>query len=242
MKIFLAGAAGAVGKRLVPLLLDAGHHVVGTTRSTTKADALRTAGVVPIVVDVFDAPALSRAVSAARPDIVVHQLTDLPLGLDPARMVEGTQRNARMRREGTRNLVAAALAAGARRLVAQSIAWMYAPGPEPHGEDDPLDVHPEGIRAVTADGVATLERLTVASPPIDGIVLRYGHLYGPGTGTDTAETPSLHVDAAAAAALLAIEKAKPGIYNIAEPSGYLSTEKAQRELGFDPSFRLDADR
>jgi nucleoside-diphosphate-sugar epimerase len=96
MKIFLAGAAGD------------GHHVVGTTRSATKADALRAAGVEPIVVDVFDALALSRAVSAARPDIVVHQLTDLPPGLDPARMAEGTQRNARMRREGTRNLVAAA--------------------------------------------------------------------------------------------------------------------------------------
>src|SRR5262249_31205407 len=102
MKIFLAGAGGAIGKRLVPLLLDAGHQVVGTTRSTTKADALRAAGVEPVVVDVFDAPALSRAVSAARPDIVVHQLTDLPPGLDPARMVEGTCRNARMRREGTR--------------------------------------------------------------------------------------------------------------------------------------------
>jgi len=112
MKIFLAGAAGAIGKRLVPLLLDAGHRVVGTTRSPTKADALHAVGVEPVVVDVFDAPALSRAVSAARPDIVVHQLTDLPPGLDPARMAEGTRRNARMRREGTQNLVTAALAAG----------------------------------------------------------------------------------------------------------------------------------
>src|SRR5262249_22492938 len=129
MKIFLAGAAGAVGKRLVPLLLDAGHRVVGTTRSTTQADALRTARVEPVVVDVFDAATLSRALSAARPDIVVHQLTDLPPGLDPDRMAEGTRRNARMRGEGTRNLVAATLAAGAHRLVAQSIAWMYAPGP-----------------------------------------------------------------------------------------------------------------
>jgi len=238
MKIFLAGAAGAIGKRLVPLLLDAGHHVVGTTRSTSKADALRIAGIEPVIVDVFDAPALSRAVSAARPDIVVHQLTDLPPGLDPARMAEGTRRNARMRREGTRNLVAAALAADVRRLVAQSIAWMYAPGPEPHAEDDPLDVHAAGTRAVTADGVATLERLTVASPPIDGVVLRYGHLYGPGTGADAAEMPSLHVDASASAALLAIEKARRGIYNIAEPNGYLSTDKARRELGFEPSFRL----
>jgi len=239
MRIFLAGAAGAIGKRLVPLLLDAGHHVVGTTRSTTKADALRAAGVEPVVVDVFDAPALSRAVCAARPDIVVHQLTDLPPGLDPARMAEGTRRNARMRREGTRNLVAAAQAAGVRRLVAQSIAWMYAPGPEPHGEDDPLDVHAAGTRGVAADGVATLERLTVA-PPIDGVVLRYGHLYGPGTCTDAAEIPSLHVDAAASAALLAIEKERSGIYNIAEPNRYLSTDKARRELRFDPSFRLTA--
>jgi nucleoside-diphosphate-sugar epimerase len=91
---------------------------------------------------------------------------------------------------------------------------------------------------MTADGVATLERLTVASPPIEGIVLRYGHLYGPGTGAEAGETPSLHVDAAAAAALLAIEKARRGIYNIAEPNAYLSTDKARRELGFDPSFRL----
>lgn len=238
MKIFLAGAAGAIGKRLVPLLLDARHQVVGTTRSTIKADALRAAGVEPVVVEVFDAPALSRAVAAARPDIVVHQLTDLPPALDPARMAEGTRRNARMRREGSRNLVAAALAANVHRLVAQSIAWMYAPGPEPHSEDDPLDVHAAGARAVTADGVATLERLTVASPPIAGVVLRYGHLYGPGTGTDAGAIPSLHVDAAAAAALLAIERARHGIYNIAEPSQYLSIEKAQRELGFDPSFRL----
>jgi nucleoside-diphosphate-sugar epimerase len=238
MKIFLAGAAGAIGKRLVPLLLDAGHNVVGTTRSATKAEALRAAGVEPVVVDVFDAPALSSAVAIARPDIVVHQLTDLPPGLDPTRMADGTRRNAHMRREGTRNLVAAALAAGTRRLVAQSIAWMYAPGPEPHGEGDPLDVHAPGTRALTADGVATLERLSTASPPIEGVVLRYGHLYGPGTGTDTAEIPSLHVDAAAAAALLAIEKARRGIYNIAEPNQYLSTDKARRDLGFDPSFRL----
>jgi nucleoside-diphosphate-sugar epimerase len=93
---------------------------------------------------------------------------------------------------------------------------------------------------VTVDGVATLERLTVASPPIDGVVLRYGHLYGPGTGAAAAEIPSLHVDAAVLAALLAIEKAGRGIYNIVEPSRYLSTDKARRELGFDPSFRLTA--
>ena len=94
---------------------------------------------------------------------------------------------------------------------------------------------------ITAEGVATLERLAVASPPIEGVVLRYGHLYGPGTGAAAAgEAPSLHVDAAASAALLAIEKAHGGIYNVAEPNGYLSTENARRVLGFDPSFRLSS--
>lgn len=225
MRIFLAGATGAIGKRLVPLLVDAAYDVVGTTRSTSKAEALRAAGVEPVVVDVFDAPALSRVVCAACPDIVVHQLTDLPRGLDPSQMAEGTRRNTRLRREGTRNLIAAALAAGVPRLVAQSIAWMYAPGPEPHSEDDPLDVNATGTRAVTVEGVATLERLTVASPPIDGVVLRYGHLYGPGSGADAAVVPSVHVDAAASAALLAIEKARRGIYNIADPNGYLSIDK-----------------
>jgi len=240
MKIFLAGATGAIGRRLVPLLLNARHYVIGTTRSITKVDGLRAAGVDPVVVDAFDAQGLSAAVFEARPDIIVHQLTDLPPGLDPSQMTEGTQRNARMRSQGTQNLVEAALGAGVRRLVAQSIAWMYALGKEPHSEDDLLDIDARGTRAITVAGVTTLERLTLLSPPIDGVVLRYGHLYGPGTGTNTADAPALHVDAAAWAAVLAIEKARHGIYNIAEPSEFLSTEKARRELGFDASVRLNA--
>jgi len=240
MKIFLAGATGAIGRRLVPLLLAAGHEVIGTTRAQSKAGALRAAGVQPLVIDVFDAPALSREVKAAQPDILVHQVTDLPPGLDPSRMAEASQRNAHMRKEGTRNLVSAALQAGVRRLVAQSIAWVYAPGSEPHGEDDPLDVRAEGGRAITVDGVVTLERLALSSPPLVGTVLRYGHLYGPGTGaTSIPESPSLHVDAAASAALLAIEKECTGIYNIADQNGYLSTAKARRDLGFDALFRLE---
>ena len=241
MRIFLAGAAGAIGQRLVPLLLGAGHHVVGTTRSTSRADMLQAVGVEPIVLDIFDTARLTRAVSASRPDIVIHQLTDLPPGLDPSQMAEGTKRNARMRSEGTQRLVSATLSSGVCRLIAQSIAWMYAAGPQPHGEDDPLDVPATGTRAITVAGVVTLERLSISSPPIEGIVLRYGHLYGPNTGSDIAgEAPSVHVDAAASAALLAIEKARKGIFNIAEPNAYLSIDKARRELGFDPSFRMDA--
>ena len=169
-----------------------------------------------MAVDVFDASSLSRVVSAARPAVVVQQLTDLPPGLNPSQMEEGTRRNARMRREGTKNPVAATLQSGAHRIVAQSTAWMCAPGPEPHSEDDPLDIDAQGTRAITVGGVAALERLIVSSPPIEGVVLRYGHLYGPATGADAAgDIPSVHVDAAALAALLAIEKARPGVYNIA---------------------------
>lgn len=241
MKIFLAGATGAIGRRLVPLLVAAGYEVVGTTRSQSKAGELRAAGVQPLVVDVFDAPALSRAVEAAQPDVVVHQVTDLPPGLDPSRMAEATQRNAHIRKVGTGNLVSAALQAEVRRFIAQSIAWMYAPGGEPHSEDDPLDLDAKGGRAITVDGVVTLERLALSSTPLMGSVLRYGHLYGPGTGAASIpESPSLHVDAAASAALLVIEKERSGIYNIADPGDYLSTAKARRDLGFDAQFRLDA--
>ena len=119
-RIFLAGASGAIGRRLTPLLHSAGHYVCGSTRSKAKADALRSLGADPVVVDVFDATALSRAVASARPDVVIHQLTDLPKDLDPREMGAAIIRTARLRDEGTRNLVTAAIAAGARRLVAQA--------------------------------------------------------------------------------------------------------------------------
>ncbi|MGO8919519.1 MAG: NAD-dependent epimerase/dehydratase family protein [Stellaceae bacterium] len=236
--MLLAGATGAIGKRLAPLLLGAGYEVAGTTRSAAKAAALAAAGVSAIIVDVFDAAALARGLAGFRPEIVMHQLTDLPPGLDPARMAGAAARNARIRDEGTRHLVAAARDCGARRLIAQSIAWAYAPGPQPHGEDDPLDLAADGMRGVTVAGVAALERLALASPPLEGVVLRYGRLYGPGTGFDRpGGAAPLHVDAAAEAALLAIDRARPGIFNIAEADGSVATEKARRELGWDPGFR-----
>ncbi|MET0706951.1 MAG: NAD-dependent epimerase/dehydratase family protein, partial [Tardiphaga sp.] len=112
-RIFLAGASGAIGSRLTPLLHGAGHYVCGSTRSEANADALRALGADPVVVDVFDAPALSRAVASARPDVVIHQLTDLPKDLNPREMGAAIVRTARIRSEGTRNLVRAAIAAGA---------------------------------------------------------------------------------------------------------------------------------
>lgn len=238
-RIFLAGATGAIGQRLVPLLRAAGHDVAGTTRFKAKAAMLRALGAEPVVVDVFDAEALKQAVAAAKPDIIIHQLTDLPPGLDPAKMADALVRNARIRDEGTRNLVQAALAAGARRMIAQSIAWIYAPGDLPHRESDPLKVEADGSYNVSIAGVVALETQTLQSPPLDGIVLRYGQLYGPGTGRNAPQGDApVHVDAAAQAALLAIDHGAPGIYNIAEPNALVATDKARRDLGFDARFRL----
>jgi nucleoside-diphosphate-sugar epimerase len=236
MRIFLAGAAGVIGRNLVPLLCQAGMEVVGTTRSETKAEILQAQGATPVVVDVFDAAALTQAVVTARPDVVIHQLTDLPQSLDPDRMGPALERNARIRKEATPVLMRAAKAAGARRAIVQSVSFFYADGPLPHREDDPLDTTP--ARKVTADGLIALEHATLNTPGVEGIVLRYGRLYGPGTWTEVPQgTGPLHVDAAAYAALLAITKGTPGIYNIAEEDGTVSIEKAKRELGFDAAFR-----
>jgi nucleoside-diphosphate-sugar epimerase len=242
VKIFLAGATGVIGRRLISLLHAAGHAVTGSTRSADKARQLRAAGIEPVVVDVFDGDALRSAVVHARPDVVIHQLTDLPQVLDPARPPEVMMRNSRLRIEGTANLVAATLAAGARRLIVQSIAFAYADGPEPHAESDPLaSAQGDGPSAITARGVRALEEMTLNTPGIDGIVLRYGRLYGPGTWFDTVQGRGpLHVDAAAQAALLAVTRGNPGIYNIAEDDGALTVGKARKELGFDPTFRLPA--
>jgi nucleoside-diphosphate-sugar epimerase len=241
MRIFLAGASGAIGRRLTPLLLSAGHDVTGMTRSAGKAAELRARGAAVAIVDAFDARALRDAVVAARPDVVIHQLTDLPQVVDPASLGEALARNARLRIEGTPNLVAAAQAAGARRVIAQSIAFAYADGREPHVETDPL-VSAAGNQpgGVSVRGVRALEEAVLHAPAIEGIVLRYGRLYGPGTwNTPNARAP-LHVDAAAQAAVLALSRGAPGAYNIAEADGLVSIDKARNELGFDPAFRLPA--
>jgi uncharacterized protein YbjT (DUF2867 family) len=175
MRIFLAGATGVLGRRIVPLLVAGGHTVAGLTRSPEKADYLRSLGVTPIICDVFDAHALSAAVSSFAPEAVMHQLTDLPDRLD--QLADFGPRNDRMRTEGTRNLLAAARAAGAEHLIAQSIAWR----PAGRGE-----------------AVEELERQVLAEK---GVVVRYGQLYGPGTfyPDEPPLPPRIHVDAAAKA-------------------------------------------
>ncbi len=238
MRIFLAGASGAIGRRLTPMLLKAGHDVSAVTRSVDGVRQLQSAGIHAVVADVFDADALKRAVMEARPQIVIHQLTDLPRVLqDQAQLAAAYPRNARIRIEGTRNLVAAAKAAGARRFVVQSVAFAYAPGKEPHAETDLLNLA-DGPRLETVRAAADMERQVLDSG-MEAVVLRYGLFYGPGTWSEHAtRKPPLHIDAAAHAAFLALDSGS-GIYNIADDEGTVSIAKARRQLGFDPAFRLN---
>lgn len=239
-RIFLAGASGLIGQPLVALLVRAGHHVLGTTRTEGKAGRLRSLGATPAVVDVFDADALRRLVIAAEPEVVIHQLTSLPddlFSLEGAALERAIRENARMRTEGTPNLVAAAMAAGAQRLIAQSILWIYAPGREPHVESDPVNTGATGLAAVTVQGTMALERAVLGAAALSPVVLRYGWLYGPGTNHDAPwRDPAVHVEAAAHAAALAVDRGL-GVYNVAEPSPYASSERARRELGWDPRAR-----
>jgi nucleoside-diphosphate-sugar epimerase len=238
MKIFLAGATGVIGRRLAGLLQRENHEVTGTTRMAAKADMLRALGIAPVVVDVFDAAALAQAVAAVRPDLVIHQLTDLPSAPGTPGYPAAQELNRRLRVEGTRNLMQAAKRAGVRRAVAQSIAFVYAPGEGMRTEDDPLDGAADGTRQSTVQGIVALEREVLATADIDGVVLRYGYLYGPGTWYEAPpKPPSVHVDAAAHAALLAVSKGS-GVYNIADDDGAVSSAKAVHELGFDPAFRI----
>jgi nucleoside-diphosphate-sugar epimerase len=171
MRVFVAGATGAVGRLLVPLLLEAGHEVTGTSRSRAGAGRVRGQGAAAVQVDAFDADGMRRAVAEAAPDAVIHQLTDLA-GADGAA-------NARLRRTGTRNLVDAAKTAGVRRIVAQSISWAYAPGDGPAEESVPLDDGAAEPRARMVAGIRALEE--TAAELNTAVLLRYGVLYGPGT-------------------------------------------------------------
>ncbi len=236
-RIFLAGASGAIGRRLAPLLVANGWHVVGSTRSEGKVPLLAGMGIEPAVVDVFDAATLRHLLDEIKPEVVIHQLTDLPYALEESKMAAALTRNARLRDEGTRNLIAAAMHAGARRLIAQSISFIYADGPKLHKESDPLLPLTHPIYGETVKAVMSLER-QVAEAPLEGIVLRYGLLYGPGTGFDAAIAPgAVHVDAAAKAAELAVTRGQRGVYNVAETDGTTSSDKAIQSFGWDAAWR-----
>ncbi len=233
MRIFLAGANGAIGRPLTAMLVAAGHEVTGTTRSAGSVATIEAAGARAAVVDVFDRAALIAAVAECRPDTVIHQVTSLATRPGEALTDEQLAANAHVRVVGTRNLIDAACQAGVHRLVAQSIAWLYLPGPEPHSEDESIvPSEPDAITA-TRRGAIELERMVTTDRRFDGIVLRYGRLYGPGTWSAGADRPpTVHVNDAARAALLAVDHGEPGIYHIVNDGGPVSNAKARDLLGW----------
>jgi nucleoside-diphosphate-sugar epimerase len=238
MRIFLAGATGAVGRQLVPQLLRRGHHVVGTTRSPEKAATLRAAGAEAAVVDGLDGAAVMEAVVSSRPDVIVHQMTALATVRGFRNLDEALAGTNRLRTEGTDHLLRAARAAGTKRFVAQSFTgWPNAlEGGRVHTETDPLEANPSPIMARTMEAIRTLEQTVPAASGLTGVVLRYGAFYGPGTsiapGGDVLEAvrrrrlPIIaggtgvwsftHVTDVAEATRLAIEGGPAGIYNIVD--------------------------
>jgi nucleoside-diphosphate-sugar epimerase len=234
MRIFLAGASGVIGRPLVPMLVDAGHEVVGTTRSPEKAARLRAAGAEPALVDALDAEALGAVVRESRPEVVIHELTDLPARFNPRKPDYG--KTPQLRREATATLAAAGAEAGARRLISQSIAFIYRPSGGPvKDEDAPLADMTGSSFADATEATIELERITTETPALEGVVLRYGWFYGPGTyyGADgsTAEEVRkrrfpivgdgggvfsfIHVDDAASATVAALDQGE-GVYNVCD--------------------------
>jgi nucleoside-diphosphate-sugar epimerase len=237
MRVFVAGASGAIGRRLVPSLVEAGHDVTGTTRAADKAESLRAAGADPVVCDALDADAVRDAVVGAKPEVVVHQLTAIPPAVNPRRIAAEFEPTNRLRVDGTRHLLEAAAAAGARRFVAQSIAFGYAPtGGWVKTEDDELFLDaPEAFRS-TIGAVHALETAVLGAGDLEGVVLRYGFFYGPGTsfapdgaiaeqvrrrrfpivGRGTGRFSFIHLDDATRATIAAVEGGPPGVYNVVD--------------------------
>jgi nucleoside-diphosphate-sugar epimerase len=236
VRVFVAGATGAIGRPLVPKLIAAGHEVTGMSRSEERAEQVREAGASSVVADAFDEPRVRAAVAEARAETVVHQLTALPDVINPRRSQTYAETN-RLRTEGTRILIDAAEAAGTRRLVAQSIAFAYSPaGERVKREEDPLAVAGEGPFTEGIRAVAELERRVTEAPGLEGVVLRYGFFYGPGThygsegfqarrvrrrmvplvGDAGGTFSFIHVEDAADATLAAVERGAPGIYNVVD--------------------------
>jgi nucleoside-diphosphate-sugar epimerase len=253
MKILVAGATGAVGRPLVPALIAAGHSVVGLTRTGAKAETIKAMGAEPVVADGLDAAAIRSAVVFARPDVVIHEMTDLA-GASDLRHFDRTFTNSnRLRTAGTDNLLTAAREAGVKRFVAQSFCgWTFArTGGPVKTETDELDPDPPQQLRRTLEAIRYLERTVTGSSKPEGIVLRYGAFYGPGTGVlDRSMVDGdgwwsfVHVDDAAAATVRAVERGKPGnTYNVvddepAEVRDWLPTLADM--LGARPPFHLPA--
>src|SRR6185437_9239574 len=182
MRIFIAGATGALGRRLIPRLIDAGHRVTGLTRTPARAAPLRELGAEPVVADALDQGAVHAAVNAARPDVIIHELTSLT-GLDLRKFDRNFANSNRLRTVGTDHLLAAARDCGVKRFVAQSYCgWPYARSGGPvKSEGDPLDPNPPEAQRRTLEAIRYLEDVVTGATALEGVVLRYGSFYGPDT-------------------------------------------------------------
>ena len=233
MRVFVAGAGGAVGRRLVPMLVARGHQVTGTASRPESAETIRRLGAAPVVVDGLDAVGIGKAVARAEPDAIIHEMTALSGSPDFRHFDRWFALTNRLRTEGTDNLLAAAKATGVKRFVAQSFTgWSNSrEGSWIKTEDDPLDPHPLKAQTETLAAIKFLEH-AVLEAPLEGIVVRYGGLYGPGSsetlveilnrrmfpviGNGAGMVSSTHIDDAAGGTLAALERGQRGIYNIVD--------------------------
>jgi nucleoside-diphosphate-sugar epimerase len=264
MKVFVAGATGALGRQLVPQLVERGHEVVGMTRSPEKAPLIEGQGARAAIADGLDPEAVAQAVAAAEPDVIVHQMTALAGELDLRHLDRAFAQTNRLRTEGTDHLLSAGRAIGIRKFVVQSFAgWPFARvGGPVKTEEDPLDPSPpEAMREVIA-AIKYLERVVSEADWSEGVVLRYGGFYGPGTSFDKPDGEQyemvlkrkfplvgdasgvwslVHVADAASATVAAVERGEPGIYNVVDDEPAPVSEflpYAARVIGAKPPRRV----
>lgn len=265
MNVFVAGATGALGSHLVPMLIADGHEVTGMTRTAAKQDRIRRMGARPVVADALDPEAVAQAVAEAEPEVVIHELTAIDAGSVGRSIDKAFAQTNRLRTEGTDHLLAAARAVGARRFIAQSFAgWPYErTGGPVKAEEDPLQTSPPKGVVETLGAIRYLERTVTGADGIEGVALRYGGFYGPGTSLgldpvgeqiemvrkrrlpmvgDGAGVWSLvHIRDAAAATAIAVERGEPGIYNVVDddpaPVSVFIPELA-KAIGAKPPRRL----
>jgi len=238
MKVLVAGATGALGRQLVPRLVAGGHEVVGTTRQASKREAVLALGARPVVVDALDPDAVARAVAESEPEVIVHQLTALSGSIDLRHFERDFALTNRLRTEATDHLLAAGRAVGASRFVIQSYAgWPFArSGGAVKTEDDPLDPTPAEPMRSGLDAIRHLEDAVIGADWTEGVVLRYGGFYGPGTslssngehleairqrkfpvvGSGAGVWSFVHIEDAADATAIAVERGRRGIYNIVD--------------------------
>jgi nucleoside-diphosphate-sugar epimerase len=264
VRVFVAGATGAIGRPLVARLLADGHDVVGTTRDERRAAELRSRGVEAVVLDAFDHDAVRGAIMAAAPEVVVHQLTALPQEPDPKAMAASLNLTSRLRRETVPTCVDAARAAGARRVVVQSISFVTKPDGRPvHDEDAPLWLDSGPSWRGNVETIRDMEASVLGAPGIEGVVLRYGFYYGPGTwydrdgamaalvrrrrypviGNGEGRMSFVHIDDAVDATVRALERGAPGVYNVTDDDPAAAREwvpELARLLGAKRPFRAPA--